>query len=71
MGDLVTVMKVSKIENTKGEEKRAESFREDIINSAELEMASKGQKCIYYIGVSDLNDSNFREVVIAISALQK
>ena len=40
MGDSVTVMKASKIRNTKGK-KRDESFTEDIINSAELEMAKK------------------------------
>ena len=71
MGDSATVMKVSKIGNTKGK-KRAESFTEDIINSAELERAKKEEDrrhSLYWY--CDPNDSTFGEVFIIISSLQK
>ena len=71
MGDSATVMKVSKIGNTKGK-KRAESFTEDIINSAELERAKKEEDRMHSLYWNcDPNDSTFGEVFIIISSLQK
>ena len=70
MGDSVTVMKAIKIGNTKGK-KRAESFTEDIINSAELERAKKEEDRMHSLyWYCDPNDNTFGEVFIIIS-LQK